>query len=355
MRSLSKLQAFPVFPVISIAIFIILFGSSAAQACTRVLLNENSPAVLVGRTMDWPESTMPIITVFPRGMVRDGGRMGPKIVVLQNALTWTSKYGTMVTTLYGVGTADGFNERGLGMHLLYSTNCDFGPRDTSRPGIQAGLWGQYLLDNAATVSEALALLDKVQFVMVEYKGHKAKLHLALEDASGDSAIVEYIDGKAVIHHGRQYRVLTNDPNYAQQLKLLQAQDFSSPSRAMPLPGNVHPVDRFQRASYFLAFLPKTDSERQAVASVLAIMRNVSVPFGVPYNEAFDTYQTEYRTVMDLTNKKYFFELTTAPNVIWIDLNGFNLAAGSPVMGLDPDNIDLSGNTTKEFKQISAPY
>jgi penicillin V acylase-like amidase (Ntn superfamily) len=352
MRSLTTLQ---ILPVISLAVFVSLYSPLTAQACTRVLVNENSPAVLVGRTMDWPESTMPVITVFPRGMVRDGGRFGPVVVVPENALTWTSKYATMVTTLYGVGTADGFNERGLGMHLLYSTNCDFGPRDTSRPGVQAGLWGQYLLDNAATVSEALALLDKVQFVMVEYRGHQAKLHLAIEDASGDSAIVEYIDGKTIIHHGREYRVLTNDPDYAEQLKLLSEQDFSKPSRAMPLPGNVHPVDRFQRASYFLAFLPKTDSERQAVAGVLAIIRNVSVPFGVPYNEDFDTYQTEYRTVMDLTNKRYFFELTTAPNVIWIDLKSFDLAPGSPVMALDPDNIDLSGNTAKEFKQITAPY
>jgi choloylglycine hydrolase len=352
MRLLSKPRILPVFLV---AFFVALIAPLAAPACTRVLVNENSPAVLVGRTMDWPESTMPVLTVLPRGMPRDGGRFGPVVVVPENGLKWNSKYGSIVTTLYGVGTADGFNERGLGMHLLFSTNCDFGPRNTSRPGVQAGLWGQYLLDNAATVSEALALLDKVQFVMVEYRGHQAKLHLAIEDASGDSAIVEYIDGKSVVHHGRQFRVLTNDPDYAQQLKLLAAQDFSNPSRAMPLPGNVHPVDRFQRASYFLAFLPKTDSERQAVAGVLAIIRNVSVPFGVPYNEDFDTYQTEYRTVMDLTSKRYFFELTTAPNVIWADLSGFSLAPGSPVMALDPDDINLTGNITKQFKQISAPY
>ena len=32
----------------------------------------------------------------------------------------------------------------------------------------------------------------------------ATVHLAMSDASGDSAIVEYIDGEQVIHHGRQY-------------------------------------------------------------------------------------------------------------------------------------------------------
>lgn len=304
--------------------------------------------------MDWPESTMPIITVFPRGMVRDGGRFGADVVVQQNALTWTSKYGSMITSMYGKGSVDGFNERGLGMNLLYFSECDFGPRDTSRPGIQAALWGQYLLDNAANVSEALNLLDKVQFVIVEHRGHKALVHMAIEDSSGDSAIIEYIDGKCVIHHGREFRVLTNDPDYAHQLKLLNEQDFSNPSRSMPLAGNVNPIDRFQRASYFLGVLPKTDTERQGVAGILAIIRNVSVPFGAPYY-GFGTYQTEYRTVTDLNSKRYFFELTTSPNVVWADLSGFSLAPGSHVMALDPDNIDLSGNVSKKFKPISAPY
>ena len=43
--------------------------------------------------------------------------------------------------------------------------------------------------------------------------------------------------------------MTNDPTYEQQLALLQKQDFSKPSSDMPLPGNVNPRDRFQRATY----------------------------------------------------------------------------------------------------------
>ncbi len=36
-------------------------------------------------------------------------------------------------------------------------------------------------------------------------------------------------------------------------------------------------------------------------------------------------------MIDLTDKRYFFELTTGPNVIWADLGKFELAPGSPVM------------------------
>lgn len=331
-----------------------LVAPRTADACTRVLSNDNKLAVLSARTMDWPQTTEPVLTIFPRGMKHDGANLGTEVVVRDNPKTWTSKYGSLVTTVYGVGTADGLNEKGLGVHALYLRATDFGPRDRRIPGIQAGLWSQYLLDNAANVNEALALLGTFQVVMAEVHGFKATIHLALEDASGDSAIIEYVGGKPVVHHGRQYRIMTNDPHYDQQLALLKKQDFSKPSSEVPIPGNVNAVDRFQRAAYFSALLPPPKNEREAVAGMFAIARNVSVPFGAPYRN-FGIYNTEYRTVMNLTNKRYYFELSTSPNVIWVDLEKMNLAAGAPVMTLNPDAIDLSGDVTAKFTPAKAPF
>ena len=324
-------------------------SSPAAFACTRILCNEGGPAVLVGRTMDWPESTEPILTVLPRGLKHDGGKINDP-----NPAQWASKYGSLVVTTYGIGAADGMNEQGLAAHMLYLNATDFGPRNPGLPGVQAGLWAQYALDNSATVAQALDLLAKIQPIMVEAHGRKATVHLALEDASGDSAIIEYIDGKPVVHHGRDFRVMTNDPSYDQQLALLKSLDFSKPSSDMPLPGNVNPRDRFQRASYYLAMVPTPKSEREGVASIMAIARNVSVPFGAPY-KGFGVYNTEYRSVADLTNKLYFFELTTAPSVIWTDLKKMDLSPGAPVRVLAPDSIDLSGDVTGDYRAAAAPY
>jgi penicillin V acylase-like amidase (Ntn superfamily) len=322
--------------------------------CTRVLWNTNGLVVVACRTMDWPTSTDPILTVFPRGMARDGGMVGPSRAVAENALAWTSSYGSLVTTIYGVGAADGINERGLAAHLLFLNACDFGQRDVRKPGLHAGLWAQYLLDQAATVTEALALMERVQIVLAEARGTQATVHVALEDASGDSAIVEFIDGHAVVHHGHEHTIMTNDPAYDEQLELLGSLDFSHPSRDMPLPGNVNPRDRFQRAAYYSAMLPEPKSEREAVAGMFAIARNVSVPFGAPYGE-FGIYNTEYRTVCDLTNNRYFFELTTSPNVVWVDLGAFDLSPGAPVRTLDPDDITLSGDVSARFAASASPY
>lgn len=314
--------------------------------CTRVLWNTDGRYVMAGRTMDWPESTQPTIVAFPRGRQRDGGKIAELVVVADNPLRWTSRHASLVTTVYGIGTVDGFNEAGLGMHALYLKSTEVGIRDPGRPGIHMGLFGQYLLDQAGTVAEALALVDTFQPVMVEAHGRQATLHFALEDASGDSAIIEFDGGEPVIHHGRQYTIMTNDPTYDEQLELIAQQDFSHPSRDMPLPGNVNAVDRFQRASYYAALLPEPTDTRQAVASLMAIMRNVSVPFGAPYAE-FGVYNTEYRTVVDLTQKLYFFELSTSPSVIWIDFDGLKLT--DEPLEINPYDTTLVGDVTARFE------
>jgi choloylglycine hydrolase len=116
---------------------------------------------------------------------------------------------------------------------------------------------------------------------------------------------------------------------------------------LALPGNVNAVDRFQRAAYYSALLPEPTDERQAVAGVLAIMRNVSVPFGAPYGE-FGVYNTEYRTVCDLTHRTYFFELTTSPSTIWVRMDALDLGEGADTLAIDPYDTALSGDVTDQF-------
>jgi penicillin V acylase-like amidase (Ntn superfamily) len=320
--------------------------------CTRVLWNTNKLAVIAGRTMDWPESTEPIITVFPRGMHRDGGMLGTQHRMIEGGHMWTSRYGSIVTTVYGLGAADGFNEAGLAGHLLFFNACNFGEAKGDKPQLHAGLWLQYLLDTSASVAEAIETLRGVDLVMAHARGTQTTVHVAIEDASGDSAIIEYVDGQMVVHQGREFVVMTNDPSYDQQLELLAQYDFSEPTSDTPLPGNVNPRDRFARAIYYSKLLPEPANTREAVAGILAVARNVSVPFGAPY-QVFGIYNTEYRTAIDLTNRWYFFELTTSPNVIWMNLADLNFDEGAPVMGLDPNDIELVGDVAGAFAPLAA--
>ena len=129
----------------------------------------------------------------------------------------------MIASGYEVSTTDGMNEKGLVANLLWLVESQYPKKDKKKPTIAISLWAQYILDNFGTVSEAVDALNKEPFVVVtdNVPGQKrlATLHLSISDSSGDSAIVEYIDGKQVIHHGKQYQVMTNSPTFDKQLAL----------------------------------------------------------------------------------------------------------------------------------------
>src|SRR5690606_39498999 len=91
----------------------------------------------------------------------------------------------------------------------------------TKKGVAISAWAQYVLDNFATVSEAVTALKDEPFVVVsDYVPGTTKfttLHLSISDATGDNAIFEYIDGKLVIQHDPSYTMLTNSPVFRQPL------------------------------------------------------------------------------------------------------------------------------------------
>jgi penicillin V acylase-like amidase (Ntn superfamily) len=77
-------------------------------------------------------------------------------------------------------------------------------------------------------------------------GEPGTVHLSISDASGDSAIFEYLDGKLVIHHGREDQIMTNSPTYDQQLAL--AACWKNIGGSVMLPGTNRAANRFARTT-----------------------------------------------------------------------------------------------------------
>ena len=72
---------------------VLLFSMTvpSANACTRLLYETGTGTYITARSMDWndPELTSDL-WVFPQGIERKGGGS-------DNELTWTSKYGSVIT------------------------------------------------------------------------------------------------------------------------------------------------------------------------------------------------------------------------------------------------------------------
>ena len=327
--------------------------SSTAQACTRFVYLGAADQVVTGRSMDWKTDIGTNLWAFPRGMKRSG-EVGP------NSIQWTSKYGSVIASGYDNSTTDGMNEAGFVANVLWLVESSYPPYDGTTPGLTIAAWAQYVLDNFATVQEAVDALAKEPFTIVTDKmpgeDRLATLHLALSDAGGDSAIIEYIDGKQVIHHSRAYQVMTNSPIFEKQLAMEEY--WEQIGGTVFLPGTNRASDRFARASFYVKAIPKTEDPVETIASVFSVIRNVSVPFGISTPEQPNISSTRWRTVSDQKRRLYFFESALTPNVFWIDLRKLDLSEETgKVMKLDlgPNQTQIySGMANAEFKE-AAPF
>lgn len=333
--------------LIGVGISIIaVFTLSAAPAfpCSRVFWNNDAQAKISGRTMDLYISDRPKLVVFPRGVARKGS-------LAENSLTWKSRYGSVAVTAFDTATTDGMNEKGLVIHLLYLHGTEYEQRD-KRPEVSNVLWGQYFLDNFLSVQEALTHLNDFQVISSRVHDREWPLHLAMEDSSGDSAILEYVKGKLIVHHGPQYTVLTNEPLFNEQLENLKKYKLFGGN--LPLPGDIDPLSRFVRAASFLKTLPKPKNDVEAVAGVLSVIRTTMSPFGATDtsgNVTEDAWPTRWVSVADATNTLYYFNATSTPNLLWVDLKTLDLGAGNAVLELTPDRIDLVGDVSKRFQPV----
>lgn len=128
-----------------------------------------------------------------------------------------------------------------------------------------------MLDNFATVEDAVTALESEPFIVLTDKvpgqDRMATLHLSLSDASGDSAIIEYINGKQVIHHSKEYQVMTNSPIFSEQLALNSY--WQQIGGTVMLPGTNRASDRFTRASFYVNAIPKAQSSKNRLPVSLA--------------------------------------------------------------------------------------
>jgi len=323
-------------------------------ACSRATWLGQDGTTITGRSMDWPYDFNTHFYVIPRGEKNEGLPRGHK---------WTSKFGTVV--LAGAlnpggpinGAFDGLNEKGLGANMLYLAETDFGPVPSGdKPQVSWAAWLQYILSNFATVAEAVEAMEKnpVYFVPCNFGPGGAahpSVHLSLTDPSGDSAIMEYLDGKVVIHHGKRHQVMTNSPTYEKQIRLNDY--WLRMDNSKVLPGSHQSEDRFVRASYYLKFMGDeiTDPRRQ-VAGVFSIMRNISVPWGAADPDHPNIAPTYWRSVLDHSRNNYYFESALSPYVVMVDLNKIDFSQGSGVRSValeGEEGFKLQGEINSAFQ------
>ena len=165
---------------------------------------------------------------------------------------------------------------------------------------------------------------------------------------GREVILEYIKGELVIHHGSQYKVMTNSPTFDQQLALNTY--WQNIGGSQFLPGTISAADRFVRTTHYLKLSPKYKDPELALASVFSQIRMVSAPLGMADEKNPNIAMTLWRTVADHKAKIYYFESAVFPAVSWIDMSKVDFSEGAkPKMVCAERGKPLAGELSETLK------
>ncbi|HRI85671.1 MAG TPA: linear amide C-N hydrolase [Ignavibacteria bacterium] len=327
-----------------LSVLFIISYANYSESCTRVVYQGPNNTILTARSMDWESEIPANLWIMPRGIERNG-EAGV------NSVKWKSKYGSIVTSSFNIASSDGMNEKGLVANMLWLVESKYPEFDKSQRGLSIALWAQYVLDNFATVEEAVNELSKREFSVVStvIPGTDifTTIHLSISDAKGDNAIIEYINGELTIHHSMEYTVMTNSPVFEKQLAL---DDYwKQIGGTVMLPGTNRAADRFARASFYITAIMQTDDIQKALAGVFGVIRNCSVPYGISTPNEPNISSTRWRTVSDQKNRVYYFENVLSPNTFWVDFTKADLSENAPVKKLMLENNEIySGNALSSF-------
>jgi len=315
-------------------------STALLNACGNIFINKGGFHV-EGRTMEFGAN------IANEVIVRFVGQKQTSNIIInldkipkKQILSWEYKNGFV-----GRGdewrpgfTLDGLNEKGVSVSFLYAPGITTYPKynkNDKRKVISAYELPIYVLTMANSTKDAIAKIKKLQWVGAGFEIYPKQyfqnipMHISIRDKSGESAVIEWIDGKTVINHNAG-NVMTNSPSYPQQLK--NAAKYSSlkttntkmnknfinkfidyktifnmkgarseQTALMGLPADFTPSSRFVRATVLLdnmiAPQNSTHARRQATDMLGAI-----ATIGVSYSDLALWY-----TVKDLDNLVVYYE------------------------------------------------
>ncbi|TDH26116.1 linear amide C-N hydrolase [Segetibacter sp. 3557_3] len=305
-------------------LLVLLMISIAAEvmACTTFLL-EHKGRLVFGRNYDWVTGT---------GMVHSNLRGLAKrslVVDNSNSFEWTSKYGSITFNQYGKEFPNGgMNEKGLVVEVMWLSETKY-PAADKRPGLPVLQWVQYQLDNAATIDEVIASEKIIRIASIG-----APLHFLVADARGQSATIEFLDGRISVHRSGElpYPVLTNS-TYTESLKGVNkphTNGFTDNS-----------IDRFATACKMVdQFGPSKKTDM------------VDYSFGILDKVSQGSF-TKWNIVYDITNRKLIFKTQAQQQLKMIDMAAMSFDCGSKPLSFNM-NEKSNGNITAHFTSFQPP-
>lgn len=281
-----------------------LFSVPPAEACTCFFVH-NSAVSLFGRNYDWGLEQGTVV-VNKRGVAKTA-------LSFDKPAEWVSKFGSVTFNQYGREFPnDGMNEAGLVVAVMWLGETQYPPAD-ERPTVGSAQWVQYQLDTAKTVADVLASDTKVRIWSVG----GGLVHYLVADATGSAAVIEWIDGKRIVHTGdKLVAAALANTNYTSSAEHLH-KVIDEPARPIPHDGvRRASIARFTGAAR--TCLTGAGDTDMTIGDCFQRLDEVSQPG-----------RTQWRIVYDVRNLSVHFKTRSAPAVKELKLSALDLSTNTP--------------------------
>ena len=168
--------------------------SKQSYGCSALTVSTPDGGILMGRNFDFPSAIGVVMHCIPD--------KGYETITTFNVEFYNFGEGfkpegfkNQYMALTGLFVAlDGINEKGLAIADLMAGDTVETHQNTSKPDLTTTAAIPYMLKNAATVDEALKLLEGIDM----HSDIGAAHHYAMADVTGKRVVVEYVDNKMVV-------------------------------------------------------------------------------------------------------------------------------------------------------------
>lgn len=351
----------------SIIILLTCFLAQPTIACTGTKIEAQDGTVLFGRTLEFGAPMQSSIILIPRDY-----QLTANAALEGKNLTWKSKYAVLGMNAESLPSiVEGVNEKGLRVGLFYFPGYSGYQKVTEEDALNSissydvGTW---ILTNFSTIDEAKEAIQKIKVSDAPYKpwGFVLPLHYVVSDSSGNSLILEYVDGTLKMYDD-SFGVLTNAPEFGwhktnlnvyanltpvetktSSIPKLNLKSFGLGSGMFGLPGDFTSPSRFVRMSIFTATtLPVADG-KQALNTIFHLLNLFDIPKGSSIEEYKGTKffeNTQWTCVIDLKKQLLYFNTFNGRDIKMVDMSKFDLNAK------DIKAIDIEADTN--VQDISA--
>lgn len=165
----------------------------SGPGCSVISAADKNGNHMWGRNFDWTETVTVLVKCVPENGYASISTCDLRNITGSTQIRPDNFMDKMLTIATLYVPMDGINEAGLCVADLEVNEGGMTDMDTDKPDLTMTTATRLLLNQAATVDEAIALLEKYDIHASGGISH----HLAVSDASGKSVILEFMDGKMI--------------------------------------------------------------------------------------------------------------------------------------------------------------